>query len=156
MQNELTTLDALARPLSMAAATVENVLADRPATFSWHEMLSGQRPAADRPAPLIEVRPVLDFSALEPGQASSDAIRRAATDLQLAEKYQARVRLTGSVPMADEEFATVQQGALVNGIGTVLVVLVDLVAGAEVGTDDHCRVHQSVCRPCDHRGARAR
>ena len=38
-------------------------------------------------------------------------------------KYDARVRLTGPVPIANEEFATVQEGAVVNGIGTVLVVL---------------------------------
>ncbi|HEY6024179.1 MAG TPA: MMPL family transporter, partial [Pseudolabrys sp.] len=45
------------------------------------------------------------------------------SELQLAQKYQARVRLTGSVPMADEEFATVQEGALVNAIGTIIIVL---------------------------------
>jgi len=33
------------------------------------------------------------------------------------------VRLTGPVPIANEEYATVQDGAIVNGIGTVLVVL---------------------------------
>ena len=62
------------------------------------------------------MHPVLDYSALQPGKRSSDAIRQAAKDLDLAGKYRARVRLTGSVPMADEEFATVQQGALVNGL----------------------------------------
>src|SRR6185312_9792053 len=101
-------------------------LADRPAAFSWQEMLSGKKAAPEDLRRIIEVRPVLDFSALSPGRASSDAIRRAAADLQLASKYQARVRLTGSVPMADEEFATVQQGALVNGISTLIVVLVIL------------------------------
>ena len=126
VQNKMTTLDALARPLLMAATTVEQALAGQPATFSWQEMLSGHDSAPSDRRRLIEVRPVLNFSALMPGQASSDAIRRAANDLQLAEKYQARVRLTGSVPMADEEFATVQQGALVNGIGTVVVVLIIL------------------------------
>ena len=126
VQNKMTTLDALARPLSMAAATVEDALAGRPAAFSWQEMLNGQQPRPDDLRRLIEVHPVLNFSALKPGQASSDAIRQAAADLQLAAKYQARVRLTGSVPMADEEFATVQQGALVNGIGTVVVVLMIL------------------------------
>ena len=35
-------------------------------------------------------------------------------------------RLTGPVPIANEEYATVQDGAVVNGIGTVLVVLVIL------------------------------
>ncbi len=63
---------------------------------------------------------------MEPGRASSDAIRKAATDLDLAGKYQARVRLTGSIPMGDDEFASVKEGALVNGIGTVVVVLVIL------------------------------
>ena len=87
-----------------------------------------QRCSSQQPTPadlrrLIEVRPVLDFSALQPGEASSNAIRKAASDLKLAEKYQARVRLTGQVPMSDEEFATVKEGALENAIGTIIIVL---------------------------------
>jgi len=123
VQNRMTTLDALARPLSMAAATLEEVLAGRPAVFSWQELLSGQHPDPSDLRRFIEVHPILDYSALEPGRRSSSAIRQAAVDLDFAAKYQARARLTGTVPMADEEFATVQQGALVNGIGTVIVVL---------------------------------
>ena len=123
VQNKMVTLDALTRPLSMASTTLENVLAGRPASFSWQAMVSGQEPASSDLRRLIEVRPVLDFSALQPGAASSSAIRQAATDLQLAQKYQARVRLTGSVPMADEEFATVQHGALANAIATIVIVL---------------------------------
>jgi uncharacterized protein len=126
VQNRMVTLDGLTRPLSMASTTVEDALAGQPAVFSWQEMLSGRKATPDDLRRFIDVRPVLDFSALKPGQASSDAIRQAASDLQLASKYQARVRLTGSVPMADEEFATVQQGALVNTTGTVIVVLVIL------------------------------
>jgi uncharacterized protein len=126
VQNKMTTLDALARPLSMASATIEDVLAGRPASFSWQSMLNGQDPRPADLRRLIEVRPVLDFSALQPGQASSNVIRQAASDLQFDKKYQARVRLTGSVPMADEEFATVQQGALENAIGTIIVVLIIL------------------------------
>src|SRR6478609_1701885 len=123
VQNKMVTLDALTRPLSMASTTLENVLAGRPASFSWQAMVSGQEPASSDLRRLIEVRPVLDFSALQPGAASSSAIRQEATDLQLAQKYQARVRLTGSVPMADEEFATVQHGALANAIATIVIVL---------------------------------
>ena len=126
VQSNLTTLDALARPLSMASTTIEGVLAGRPASFSWQAMLNGQDPGPSDLRRLIEVRPMLDFSALQPGQVSSKAIRQAASDLQLDKKYQARVRLTGSVPMADEEFATVQDGALENAIGTIITVLVIL------------------------------
>src|SRR5262249_48867197 len=93
VQNKMTTLDALARPLSMASATIEDVLAGRPASFSWQSMMNGQDPGPSDLRRLIEVRPVLDFSALQPGKASSDAIRRAAADLKLDQKYQARIRL---------------------------------------------------------------
>ena len=51
---------------------------------------------------------------------------KAAQDLNLAGEFGARVRLTGPVPIANEEFATVADGAIVNGIGTVLVVLLIL------------------------------
>ncbi len=126
VRNQMVTLDALAPPLSMASATIEDALAGKPAVFSWQELLSGKAPGPDDTRRFVEVHPVLDYSALEPGRASSNAIRRAATDLDLAAKYQARVRLTGSVPMADEEFATVQEGALPNAIGTIITVLVIL------------------------------
>jgi hopanoid biosynthesis associated RND transporter like protein HpnN len=126
VQKGKVTLDALARPLGMAADTIEDVLSGRPAHFSWQVMLKGE-PAQPRDLRrFIEARPVLDYGAIEPGKVGSDAIRKAADDLQLGEKFGARVRLTGPVPIADEEFATVQEGAAVNGIATVIIVLVIL------------------------------
>ena len=56
----------------------------------------------------------------------------------LAGKYDARVRLTGPVPIANEEFATVADGAVVNGIGTVLVVLFILWMALH-SAEDHLR-----------------
>ncbi|MDR3469638.1 MAG: MMPL family transporter [Xanthobacteraceae bacterium] len=115
--------EALARPLTTVADTVEKAMGDGPASFSWREISS---PAPLTPADrrmLLTLRPVLDFNALEPGKVATDAIRKAAKDLDLAGKYQADVRLTGPVPIANEEFGTVQDGALVNTLGTVVVVL---------------------------------
>jgi hypothetical protein len=126
VQNRMVTLDAMARPLSMASATIEDALAGRPASFSWQAMLNGQQPDPSDLRRFIEVHPMLNFSALQPGEVSSNAIRQIASDLQLAQKYQTRVRLSGSVPMADEEFATVREGALANVIVTIIVVLVIL------------------------------
>src|SRR5262249_47004124 len=111
------------RPLSMASTTVEDVLANRQVSFSWLSMLNGQDPKPDELRRLIEVRPVLDFSVLRPGKVSSDEIRSIANELQLKDKYQAPVRLSGSVPMADEEFGSVQEGAIENAIGTIVIVL---------------------------------
>jgi len=116
-------LDSTERPFNQIAQTVENVLNSGTGTFSWRELVSDKPLTdADRRA-FIEFKPILDFNALEPGKAATDAIRQAATDLDLAGVYGARIRLTGPVPIANEEFATVTDGAVVNGIGTILVVL---------------------------------
>jgi hopanoid biosynthesis associated RND transporter like protein HpnN len=123
VQRQMTTLDALVPPMTRAADTVEAGLAGRSAPFSWQAMLQGRSPERTELRNLIQVIPVLDYSALQPGKASSDAIRRAAADLNLAGKFHATVRLTGSVPMADEEFGSIEQGALVNAIATILIVL---------------------------------
>lgn len=116
-------LDSTERPFNQISQTVETVLNKGNATFSWRELVSDQPlQDSDRRA-FIEFKPILDYNALEPGKDATDAIRKAASDLDFATKYHARVRLTGPVPIANEEYATVQEGAVVNGIGTVLVVL---------------------------------
>jgi uncharacterized protein len=119
-------LDDTERPFNLVADTVERVLNTGSGTFSWRELVSGKPLTdADRRA-FIELKPVLDYNALEPGKTATDAIRTAARDLNFASEYGARVRLTGPVPIANEEYATVQDGAIVNGLGTVLVVLMIL------------------------------
>ena len=119
------TLDQMIRPLTATADTVEGVLSNKPVNFSWQELLNGTSSASDK-RKFIDIQPKLDFTALEPGKQATDAIRQAANDLKLPTEYDARVRLTGPVPIADEEFATVQQGMLANSIGTVVIVLVIL------------------------------
>jgi hopanoid biosynthesis associated RND transporter like protein HpnN len=119
-------LDSTERPFNLIAQTVEDALSKGSATFSWRELTSDKPLTDSDKRAFIEFKPILDFNALEPGKAATDAIRQAATELNLAGEYGARVRLTGPVPIANEEFATVQDGAIINGIGTVLVVLVIL------------------------------
>ena len=120
------TLDGTARPFTEIAQTVEEILTKGDATFSWRQLMSDKPLADSDKRAFIEFKPVLDYKSLQPGKAASDAIRQAAVDLDIAGKYHAKVRLTGPVPIANEEFATVQEGAVVNGIGTVIVVLVIL------------------------------
>lgn len=115
-------LNDLVRPLTMSADTLDEVLAGRPASFSWRELLSGQEPESKELRHFIEVRPALNYSALEPGREASDAIQQAAIDLKLAKDYHARVRLTGPVAMSDDEYGTLQEGALFNSIATIAVV----------------------------------
>ncbi len=119
-------LDNTERPFTLIAQTIENVLDKGSGTFSWRELVSDKPLTDSDRRSFIEFRPILDFNALEPGKDATDAIRQAAQDLNLAGEFGARVRLTGPVPIANEEFATVADGAIVNGIGTVLVVLLIL------------------------------
>jgi hopanoid biosynthesis associated RND transporter like protein HpnN len=119
-------LDNADRPFNLIAQTVEDVLKKGEATFSWRELVSDKPLTDSDRRAFIEFKPILDYQALEPGKTATDAIRQAATDLNFASQYGARVRLTGPVPMANEEYATVQDGAIVNGIVTVVIVLVIL------------------------------
>jgi hopanoid biosynthesis associated RND transporter like protein HpnN len=119
-------LDNTERPFNLISQTVEDILNKGAATFSWRELVS-DKPLTDTDRrAFIEFKPKLDYNALEPGKDATDAIRQAATELNFADQYKARVRLTGPVPIANEEYSTVQEGAILNGIVTVLIVLVIL------------------------------
>ena len=63
------TLDDMARPLTQIGDTLDDVLANRPASFSWQVLMSGKPPQPSELRQFIEVRPVLDYNALEPPSA---------------------------------------------------------------------------------------
>ena len=119
-------LDNTERPFNLISQTVEDILNKGTATFSWRELTSDKPLTDSDRRAFIEFKPKLDYNALEPGKDATDAIRQAATDLNFAGQYHARVRLTGPVPIANEEYSTVQDGAILNGAATVLIVLVIL------------------------------
>ncbi|MGB8398599.1 MMPL family transporter [Bradyrhizobium sp.] len=119
-------LDNAERTFNLIAQTVEDVLNKGNATFSWRELVSDKPLTDSVRRAFIEFKPILDYNSLEPGRDATDAIRQAARDLNFEGQYGARVRLTGPVPIANEEYATVQDGAILNGIGTTLIVLLIL------------------------------
>jgi hopanoid biosynthesis associated RND transporter like protein HpnN len=119
-------LDQLAWALSMAAKTLSDVLAGKPATFSWQELIQGSPSPAMRLHHFIEVEPVLDFEALQPGRKATDAIRRSAADLKLGEKFGATVALTGPVPLNDDQFSVIRQSALGDTLTALLGALIIL------------------------------
>ncbi len=119
-------LAEFAKPLARTADTLEALLADRKAAFSWSELMTGEAPAAQELRRFILVKPILDYGALEPGAEATDVIRSTAQTLALIPERGVSVRLTGPVPMADEEFATVADGALLNGTLTIAAVILIL------------------------------
>ena len=115
-----------AKPLSLLSTTIDALLVGAPAAFSWNELMTGKAPAPRELRRFIRVKPILDFDALQPGAAASEAIRKTAAKLGLSPDKGVSVRLTGPVAMADEEFGTVADGALLNVVFTVAAVLLIL------------------------------
>ena len=119
-------LDDMARPLNLAAATLAE-----------HRAGSARRSSLGRPCckairgPLdlhrfVEVWPVLDHNALEPGGRATAAIREIVSQLGLRTKFGADVSLTGPVIISDNEFAGVHEGIALNSVVTGVIVLVIL------------------------------
>lgn len=94
-------------PMARFADTFDAAAQGRTEFLSWRSLVTGAKPKPEELRRFIEVKPRLDFDALEPGQVASDAIRADARQLGLTPANGVRVRLTGPVPLADEEFATI-------------------------------------------------
>jgi hopanoid biosynthesis associated RND transporter like protein HpnN len=118
------TFEQVVRPLSMAADTLENVLAGRPASFSWRVLVEGHPAQPNELRGFIEIHPVLDYADVQPGHAATETLRRIAATVLPA--YQANARLTGPVAMSDEEFGTIKENATRNGVVTFAIVLLIL------------------------------
>ena len=115
-------LDNVAPQFNTFSAAIESAINNRPAWFSWREALSGQPSTRRETRQFIEIEPILNFNSLEPGEDATGAIRKTASDLGLPQEG-VTVRLTGTVPIADEEFGTLKDGAGLNTALTILSVL---------------------------------
>jgi len=98
-------------PMTRLGQTFGAAAQGRTDYLSWRALATGSAPRPEELRRFIEVKPVLDFDALEPGARASTAIRAAAHDLGLTPDHGVQIRLTGDVPLSDEEFATLTDRA---------------------------------------------
>jgi uncharacterized protein len=117
------TLNDVDRPMVELADALDDVLSGRPTFVSWRTLLTGKAPGPRELRKFIEVKPVLNRAALQPGEIPSDFIRKSANDLGLTPNQGVWVRLTGAVPLADEQYGAIEEGAAINRLATALVVL---------------------------------
>ena len=121
-QQDLLPFDDLQRPLNAAATTLEDLAKGEPAEFSWRILSQGD------PKPLelhrfVQVWPVLDHNALEPGGRATAAIRDIVTQTGIEQKFGADVSLTGPVVISDNEFSGVHEGIVLNSVVTGAIIL---------------------------------
>ena len=121
-----TTLEDLRPAFTAVADALDLVAEGKHPAFSWRRLITGQTPKPSDLRRFVNIQPILDYDDLEPGGKATKAIRATIAELGLTPDRGVRVRLTGSVALSDEEFATVADGAALNGAVTILVVLVIL------------------------------
>src|SRR5262249_12739848 len=90
--------------------------------FSGRELITGRPPKLSELRRFVNIEPVLDFGDLQPGGKATAVIREVTSRLGLTAEHGVKVRLTGSAVLSDEEFATVADGAVLNGFITLLLV----------------------------------
>jgi hopanoid biosynthesis associated RND transporter like protein HpnN len=118
------TLTDLNRPITALAGTLDRLRAGRPAYFSWRVLISDKPPDRHELRRIVVATPVLDFSSLLSGEKPTAFIRQAARQAHLDPAHGVRVRLTGPVPLQDEEFATLADGAgLIGALASAAILL---------------------------------
>lgn len=121
----------LDHPLNAIADTIEAAVHGRDKPLSWQDSASpDSQPSLHDIRKYILTKPLLDYHSLEPGAHARDAIRTAIHDLQLTPDHGVHVRMTGSVALNDEEFASVSEGTgtatLVSGVLVFIILLIAL------------------------------
>ncbi|HEX3538641.1 MAG TPA: MMPL family transporter [Stellaceae bacterium] len=108
--------------LAAVGSAVQTVLDGKPEPVAWQQVMTGSAPDRRELRRFILTRPVLDFGSLEPGAAATAEIRRLAQELGLGRDGGVRVRITGPIALDDEQFATLEAGAVRSLVVSVVLV----------------------------------
>ena len=119
-------LEQLSWPLTLAEETLKNVLSGKAAAFSWKELLQGHHASVEARRHFLAIQPHLDFNKLQPGAEADRGIHQAAAQLNLQQRFGANVRLTGRVPMNDQQFSVIRESALRDTVTAAVGVLIIL------------------------------
>ena len=114
---------------------LDKTLAGEPAKLDWEKMLGGEPKASGTeksealkkaelsdPRRILLINPVIDYSELQPGAAAIALVRKTAADLGIDATHGLSLRLTGQVPLEDDEFATISENMGVNLSVTLVIV----------------------------------
>ena len=125
-------LAALRVPMRNLADALRDLIRGKRHFFSWRDLMMGRDSQRRELRHIILVDPVLDFTQLEPGELPTEAISAAAKRLHLDLAHGVRVRLTGPLPLQDDQFATLTQRARLIALlaGCAIVLMLWLAVGS--------------------------
>jgi hypothetical protein len=99
-----------------------DALDGHPRPLSWQSLLGGGLGDLAGPYKFVLVQPRQDFGSLQPGGAATAAMRSVIAGLEFVKSGDAQVRITGQIALADEEFASVAEGAVEGLIGSIVLI----------------------------------
>ncbi len=108
--------------LSAFHNSIAATIAGQSHPLSWTRLLAGDLADEAGTYKFVLAQPRLDHTQLQPGGTALRVMRNVANDLEFVKSGDARVRITGSVALADEEFATVAQGAVEGMVASTLLI----------------------------------
>ncbi len=117
----------LQAPFEQLHKSVDLALAGKTAYFSWQQLFGAAK--GDLAPPLrqvVLVRPVVIFQDLKPGEQAVDAVYDKASKLGLSQANGVTVGVTGEVPLADEEFGSIEENIGFVGLLMAAAMLVTL------------------------------
>jgi hypothetical protein len=102
--------DDLANPLSGLDRAISAKLDGKAAYFSWLGLFaSGKGDLAPPLRQVVSIQPKLDYGNIQPGARAVEAVLRHAAKLGLDEAHGVKIGITGEVPLADEEFGSIEE-----------------------------------------------
>lgn len=107
-ETDNTAAEDLALPLTKLDQAVSASLAGKPAYFSWQQLFATPGGLNPPTRTVLQAYPNLNYNALKPGEDAVDAINIKAKELGLDEAHGVRIGITGEIPLADEEFGTIE------------------------------------------------
>ena len=109
-------------PIRSFHQAMADALAGHPRPLSWQKLLGGGLSDLAGKYRFVLAQPRQDYGSLQPGGAATDAMHAVIGQLEFVKSGAAHVRITGQVALADEEFASVAEGAVEGLIGSVVLI----------------------------------
>jgi uncharacterized protein len=116
-------------PLSKALSdAMRALMAGRPYQLSWQRMMTEQQARFGMTLRLVLVKPILDFNQLLPAEKTLRAVRQAAETVQQAMPG-VTIRMTGEVPLEQDDMQSISRSATVAGVISFILVCMSLLVG---------------------------